>query len=255
MAPKTPAKRARSPDVGAQALTLALQKYCEATPDATVFRFAAYENKGRTKAPHAQALVQHSALLKDLILASEGHARIKPKQLKASVLNSLTSSSYAHRRLNHSELPADLFADRVQITLSIMLNHLRRLKYQECKRTVACSRLNEDEQAILLGLLDCICVDSGHDTADLDDSPPEESTPPTKPAKTQQLSQAKTAPPSTPPPKSFKHPLPKNNTNNRPTTDFPGRRQWMAHGSGRTTLQPLLKVQTPSKRPCQTMTC
>ena len=77
MAPKTPAKRARSPDVSAQALTLALQKYCEATPDA-VFRFAAYENKGRTKAPHAQALVQHSALLKDLILASEGHARIKP---------------------------------------------------------------------------------------------------------------------------------------------------------------------------------
>ena len=66
MAPKTPANRARSPDVGAQAMTRALQKYCEATPDATVFRFAAYENKGRTKAPHAQALLQHSALLKGL---------------------------------------------------------------------------------------------------------------------------------------------------------------------------------------------
>ena len=170
-------------DVDASALAGSFRAYVESVPDYVVFDFGEYMKKGRSKAADGASLCIHHILLRGLITATSGLARVKPKQLSAAVLQVLGDSRWAYRRLNRTALPNEIFADKMQIKIGIMLSHLRRLKSQPVKKGSCFNRLDQTQKDILEGLLEGILTQKSRAHSDSSSHSCDDYTPPPKKTK------------------------------------------------------------------------
>ena len=170
-------------DVDASALAGSFRAYVESVPDYVVFDFGEYMKKGRSKAADGASLCIHHILLRGLIAATSGLARVKPKQLSAAVLQVLGDNRWAYRRLNRTALPNEIFADKMQIKIGIMLSHLRRLKSQPVKKGSCFNRLDQTQKDILEGLLEGILTQKSRAHSDSSSNSCDDYTPPPKKTK------------------------------------------------------------------------